>query len=206
METDGKKYLTSVAGRVDVVVLAVHLLGGASRSVDTEDVAMMTRDLAPGMFAWRKFPDQVNLELVRVALSDAKKQKNGGLLSGAGREGWTLTHAGLNWVSERGKPLLDQGFVSDPARRSAGSVDVVRKDRQMQRLKSSDAWRKWLEGTSPSVADVRWVFRIDSLASPAQCQRQILRLSALFSDDREVSEFLDYARRLIEAGTGGSDD
>ena len=72
---------------VDVVTWAVFLLGGDLNPVDTEDVAVKAHDLAPGRFAWQKYPGQINLELVRVHLSDAKKVNNGRRLSGSGRQG-----------------------------------------------------------------------------------------------------------------------
>jgi hypothetical protein len=49
--------------------------------------------------SWRKYPDQINLELIRVFLSDAKKKKHG-LLLGAGKTGWRLTQAGLDWAEK----------------------------------------------------------------------------------------------------------
>src|SRR5262245_4834111 len=74
--------------QLEVVTLAVFLLGGDEQVVDTEDVAMKVNAIAPGRFSWRKYPEQVNLELVRVFLSDAKKPEFGGLVSGSGARGW----------------------------------------------------------------------------------------------------------------------
>jgi hypothetical protein len=61
----------------EIVTLAVYLLGGDSKRIDTEDVAVKANELAPGRFAWRKYPNQINIENVRTFLSDAKKPKNG---------------------------------------------------------------------------------------------------------------------------------
>lgn len=58
--------------QAELVTVAVYLLGGELRKIDTEDTAMKAHEIAPGRFAWRKYPGQINLELVRVALSDAK--------------------------------------------------------------------------------------------------------------------------------------
>src|SRR5438132_4364855 len=131
-----QKLLTSHDVRqFEAVVLAVSDLGGATRSVDTEDVAIRCRELGPELFAWRKYPEQVNLELVRVCLSNAKKQQNGVLLSGSGRDGWRLTRRGLEWVTQRTK---EQGIGTSRkpthGRRTAGSIDTVRRAREIARI------------------------------------------------------------------------
>jgi hypothetical protein len=79
---------------LDVVVVALSLLGGDRHQVDTEDIAVRAQEIAPGRFVWRKYPQQINLELVRVALSDGKKREYGSLVLGSGNKGWMLTDAG----------------------------------------------------------------------------------------------------------------
>ena len=62
---------------VEVVVLAVHHLGGLSVPQDTEDVAIEADRIAPGRFRWRKYPAFISDHLIGASLSDAKKPKNG---------------------------------------------------------------------------------------------------------------------------------
>src|ERR671916_3010903 len=90
---------TRELSNMEVVVLAVYVLGGDQTPVDTEDAAMKANELAPGRFTWRKYPGQVSLEHVRVFLSDAKKPKYGSLLAGDGTKGWRLTPTGAAWAS-----------------------------------------------------------------------------------------------------------
>src|SRR5207247_2468881 len=71
-----------------IIVLATYVLGGERQPIDTEDLAVKANELAPGRFSWRKYQDQINLELVRVYASDAKKEAKGALLRGSGDEGW----------------------------------------------------------------------------------------------------------------------
>ena len=53
-----------------IVTVAVYLLGGEARYIDTEDVAMKANELAPGRFSWIKYRDQINIkESVRLPLS-----------------------------------------------------------------------------------------------------------------------------------------
>ena len=57
-----------------MVIFAVYLLGGGQKFVDTEDIAKKADQMSPGNFSWRKYQDQINLELIRVFLSNAKKE------------------------------------------------------------------------------------------------------------------------------------
>src|SRR6266516_3169361 len=90
----------------EVVTLAVFILGGDQRPVDTEDVAKKANEIAPGRFTWRKYKDQINLEVVRVYLSDAKKKGKGEYLIGSGNSGWSLSEAGLVFVREHADALV----------------------------------------------------------------------------------------------------
>lgn len=78
-----------------VIVLAVALLGGDVSSIDREDIAIRANELAPGRFTWRKYTENIDLDAVGVALRDAKKTKNGGLLMGNNIDGWMLSPNGL---------------------------------------------------------------------------------------------------------------
>src|SRR5438094_6137237 len=83
-----------------IATLAVYLLGGDRKTVDTEDAAVKANALAPGRFTWRRHKEQINLELIRVFLSDAKKEAHGALIRGSGNAGWALTARGLAFAKE----------------------------------------------------------------------------------------------------------
>lgn len=200
MQIVGNKSLTPNASRLDVVVLAVFLLNGESKSVDTEDVAAKSHELAPGMFSWRKYPDQINLELVRVTLSDAKKAKNGALVTGSGRQGWRLSSFGLSWASAQGQELLTGGIQWDLGSKKAGSVDTKRQQREKKRLQASRAWDNWKRNREVSVQDARELFRIDDYATPRMIEVKVVRLQSLFMDDEDLSEFLKHAGHLVQEG------
>jgi hypothetical protein len=191
--------LTNQIRQVGIVVLSVFLLGGDHKAIDTEDIGIKCHQLAPGMFSWRKYRDQINLELVRVALSDAKKKQNGQLLQGSGRDGWRLTAKGLEWSRERGQEILEEDvrWSSAVSQRQAGSVDSRRRDREEARVRRSEAWGEWLERKSMSVASARGLFRIDAYSSRTMAETKIVRLSALFDIDSDLSVFLKHAGQLV---------
>lgn len=91
---------------VDVVVYALAELGGAEKTIYSEDIAAHCFELAPSKFCWRLekyrrkgWPDKY---VARTALEDAKKGELGGLVEGAyalesAKDGWRLTTAGVKW-------------------------------------------------------------------------------------------------------------
>lgn len=192
-----KKQLTFSGKTFQVASMAVYLLGGAIRHVDTEDVAVKAFSLAPAMFGWQKYPQFPNLELVRVALSDAKKRKNGGLLSGSGREGWRLTTNGLDWASSEESKTEPATKNRPGTRRSAGSIDTVRKNREMARLHESSAWKLWTQRMSISHQAAKELFRIDDYSSPKLIEGKIVRMQAMFQDIPELNRFLRAASKVI---------
>lgn len=187
-----KKSLPRQLKTAELVTLAVYQLGGDQRRVDTEDVAVKVFQLAPKRFGWRKYPEQINLELVRVYLSDAKKTEHGELLTGSGRTGWALTRKGLEWLdSARARHHMFQTREPVDRQSRAGSVDSSRRDRERKRILSLSAWKRWLGGErSVILSEAREVFRLDSYATASVRESKLTRLKAMFADDEELSQFL----------------
>ena len=61
--------------RIELITLSMYRLGGDAKSLDIEDIAMEASRISPDTFAWRKYKDQINLELVGFAVRDGKKEK-----------------------------------------------------------------------------------------------------------------------------------
>lgn len=98
---------------IKIVTLAVYLLAGESSYVDTEDIAIKSNEFAPGRFAWRKYPEQINIENVRRHLPFAKDTKMDFFL-GSHREGWLLSKKGLKSSKKRVKDLKDTDLFPSP--------------------------------------------------------------------------------------------
>ena len=95
----------------ELVVYGLYLAGGATDRIHTEDVALKCWELFPDSFSWTKYPQYPDKDIVRVTLTDARKDQYGALVSGrveghasgAGRaepEGWILTENGLAWIKD----------------------------------------------------------------------------------------------------------
>jgi hypothetical protein len=184
--------------QAEIVTLAVFLLGGDQHVVDTEDVAVRASQLAPGRFSWRKHADQINLELIRVFLSDAKKRSNGALLAGSGRTGWTLTAAGQGWVQRRGQAFLGSDLRRARKDKRVDSVTEGRWRRERTRILASPAWQKWnSERVTVSTREAEDVFRIDAYAQGRIRDLKIGRLREMFLDDAELNEFVQAMARMV---------
>lgn len=155
----------------EIAVYAVHLLGGESRRVPTEEVAVKCFALAPDSFSWVKYPQYPDKDVVRFGLVDARKAKNGVLLQGrAGRgrgqvqrtkvgpavDGWMLTQAGVRWIQdnrERVSSELQYREVSDHRQENL---------HKLARIKDHPVFQKFLEkpeGFSPSLGEMAELFR-----------------------------------------------
>ena len=201
MQKSHRNLLTNAPTQLEIVTLAVFLAGGDKRPVDTEDVAVKAHELAPDRFAWRKYPEQINLELVRVSLSDAKKPKNGAMLDGSGDTGWSLTLAGLQWAKKAAGsfPGRDLGRRREESRR--GGVEERRWRSERERIVESKAWKDWSSGKPDiSVRDAEDVFRIDSYAVGRMRSLKITRLRGLFAETDEIHEFLEHMSAILGAG------
>lgn len=194
--------MTEKPQKHQLVTAALYLVGGESRFVDTEDVAVKAYELAPQRFCWRKYPQFPNLELVRVFLSDAKKKDYGALVHGSGRKGWTLTPEGLRWAKTHAAEIRSDRQASAMNRQSrSGSVDSVRKARELKRIENSVAWAKWLQDpNSITRKDGQDIFRIDSYSTADMQKLKIERLQKLFVDDPKPSTFLNKLREIVLRG------
>jgi len=198
-----QKSLTKIS-HPEFVTWVVSLLGGTEKRVDTEDVAVRAYELAPSRFGWRKYPQHINLELVRVYLSDAKKREHGQLLTGSGKTGWSLTRKGLDWIHEAGSRLGAFEPTDSPTRsRRAGSVDTNRRDREHRRIMTLSAWQRWSNGEKAiPPPEAREVFRIDSYATDSVREAKMTRLKAMFSDDKELASFLTHISQELDKAEG----
>lgn len=178
--------------------MALAEAGGRDGPVDTEDIAMKAYEIAPAIFSWRKYPEQVNLDGVRVALTDAVKPANGALVEGSLRTGWLLTDRGLAWVDE----------VGPGVRSAVGAVDAVPRGTRAEnrrvateraRVRSLPAFRRWSDGATVSPREAGVVFRIDTDTPPRTRSMNTRRAKELLGDDPELGAFLE-AMAAIASG------
>jgi hypothetical protein len=171
---------------IDIVIVAAYKLNAHHKYVDTEDIAILANQLAPGRFSWRKYNEQINLEHVRVRLFDAAKVDSE-LLIGNKRDGWLLTKKGLEHA-ESLAPLLGAVDLS----RIIQTDEEKRRDQWLQRerlrMLSSEILARFLEdgGTTITDRDAEGFFKLDEYIQGASRQRKVQRLMRAFSNDPQL--------------------
>ncbi len=168
----------------EVVTLALYLLGGDSRPIDTEDVAIKANELAPGRFAWVKYPEQINIHTIKTHLWDSKSVRRGSLVAGSEKEGWTLTQDGVALARARARQMQDRSL----AKRQVSHQDKKWIRTERQRLLASEAFRTYhAEGLDAvSTPQTEAFFRINDYVIGDARQRKVNRIVTAFGEDREL--------------------
>lgn len=152
---------------------------------------MKAHEIAPTQFSWRKYPEQVDMDLVRRNLSHAAGPKYGSLLDGSRRTGWSMSPRGLQWAKKHVENFGD--FRSAIGRRGTteGSVDEASKRRDRARITGTNSWNRWKQGsTQLTKKDGQEIFKIDSYSVGGLRNKKINRLLLRFDNDPEMLEFL----------------
>lgn len=166
------------------MTLALYALGGAGTAADTEDIAVRVAELAPGMFAWRKYPELIDKELVRVALSDARLKKHW-VVGSHDRGGWLLTPSGQDFARSNEARLEGANEV----RRSGREERQL--ERERVRLLTSAAFERVRAGGNPddiTSDEADAFFRINVYVEGQARERKIARIENQFGDDPELGE------------------
>jgi hypothetical protein len=174
----------------ELVTLAVYLVGGDTQEVDTEDVAVKVDELAPGRFCWRKYKDQINIEIIRACLSNAKKKTHGGFLTGTGTTGWLLTRAGLDFAVANVHRVAD---AAAPVERLSQDERRWRRNEQA-RVAASDAFQKFSGGDRAQVTmrDVETVFRLNEYIVGEARQKKVQRIVNALAADEEIGSAVQF--------------
>jgi hypothetical protein len=170
----------------EVVTLAVYLLGGESRYIDPEDVAVKANEIAPGRFTWRKYRDQINIDTVRKRLWDAKKPEKGGYLLGSEMKGWLLTENGLKFARKRIRDLKGADLSREPLKPK--ERQWLRTERA--RMLASEAFSKFQAGGVNAVThqEAETFFRVDDYVVGKAREHKIVRTLNMFGDDPDLGQ------------------
>jgi hypothetical protein len=165
-----------------IVLLAVVRLGGKFKPIDPEDIAMAADKIAPGKFRWRKYPKQIDLELINNGLRDAKKRK---WLVGSAPKGWSATEDGMK---EAKKSQLEEGQPAFRPRLTSQERSWVARERG--RLLREDAFTKVKRGDVELVSEreVLKFFRIDEYVIGQSRLERVDRLLRSFEKDEKLGE------------------
>jgi hypothetical protein len=182
--------------------MATYLLDGHKKSIDIEDIAMKAHEISPGRFSWRKYPNQINLKLVSLRLefaantkdsSSNKSQQHQNFVTGSTKTGWSLTTEGYEWAKKNENFILKSNLTPNSGAKKSGSIDSVRRDRELARIKNSAAWAYWSSGEKNLIGkkEVDEVLRTDSYSTGRITAVKINRLKETFDEENELKDFLN---------------
>jgi hypothetical protein len=185
----------NLLSNLELVTLAVYLLGGDGKEVDTEDVAMKAHHLAPGRFTWKKYTDQIDLEIIRVFLSDAKKEKNGAYLSGTGTSGWLLTAPGLSFAQRNASRVQTPA----PGATRLSQDEKHRRRIEQARIATSDAFRQYLSGNRKEITRhaAEGAFRLNAYIVGDARRKKVQRIVNTLGDDDEIGAAVRFLAELV---------
>ena len=191
-----------------MVVYALYSLGGATQRFHTEDIALKCFELWPSAFSWTKYPQYPDKDIVRVALTDARKEKYGYLVDGrAGQtrgqanrtkreraaDGWVLTDAGVNW-SETNKERFESArpVAKEHRQKSMQFLGRVRKHKVFSLYKDNP------DKFYPSIGDLADLLRCRVDADDAVWQERFERIRK-HAVATGQDEFVGFVERSIQA-------
>jgi hypothetical protein len=196
----------------ELVVYALFLLGGDLKPVHTEDIALKCHELFPGSFSWVKHPEYPDKDVVRVALTDARKDHYGALVEGrAGQkrglsaktkrdpipDGWTLTSRGIAWVQSKREELE---LLAGTGRVKEHRQQLLR---QLKRIKDHPLYAQFLDSPdrfAPAIGQIADLLRCRVDAEP-QIWRKRFESVQRQAESAEQPEVLRFIRMCQEAYT-----
>lgn len=131
-----------------IVTIIVAILGGESEHIDREDIAIKADELIPGKFNWRKYAHRIDLYTVRVALNDAKKNRNENLIVGDNQRGWMLSSNGLKWLLAIWKNEVIENLDLDTT--VSRIFDLI--STEQERLMSTNAYLLFKSGRKDEIS------------------------------------------------------
>lgn len=168
----------------EIVALATYLVGGDRKGVDTEDVAMKVAEIAPGRFSWRKYKDQIDLELIYKHLWALTKPEKGAYVTGSKAEGWMLTLAGTAFAEQ----ALGKLKYLQPTREKRTIQEENWMRRERIRMQGEAAYAKIRGGRDSELtqAEAESFFRLDDYVIGPARTRKIQQAEVDFRDDPDL--------------------
>jgi hypothetical protein len=196
----------------ELVVYALGLLDGDSKRIHTEDVAVKCHQLFPASFSWTKYPQYPDKDIVRVALTDARKKKYGALVEGrAGQkkglsaktkrnpipDGWILTQGGIAWVRENAT-RLDQMAGSDHVREHR-----QKRLQQLKRIREHNLFVQFQKDPDhfvPSIGEMADMLRcrVDAERQIWMTRLQTIRSRAQMAGNQEIVLFVIKCEEVLD--------
>ncbi|MBM4046688.1 MAG: hypothetical protein FJ279_16390 [Planctomycetes bacterium] len=162
--------------------------------MDTEDVAVKANQLAPGRFAWKRYPEQINIEAVRKRLWDARRLAR---VNGSDRTGWTLTEGGVRLAKS-----LATRLKGVPSKQRLPLKERRWRAAERRRLLASEAFQRLRDEGASAVGlqEAEAFFRLDEYVPHEMRERKISRVLDAFSDHPVLGRSVIQIARIVRRG------
>ena len=173
---------------LEILLVSLARIGGEAHGVHTEDIAIEAFKLAPNRFGWRKYPERIDLESVRRALTSAT-EKEPPLLAGSVRQGWMISREGIRWLESNSQE------VGQPAGYRRGSMSEGLEIERM-RLRETNALKKYRAGLLDELNrnDLFEFARVNEYFSDAKRRERFNIVGSAVDGDLELTCLWNYLR------------
>lgn len=172
----------------EIVTIALYLLGGDTKSIDTEHIAIKADEISPGRFRWKIYEEQINLASVNKRLWDAKKDKYGAFVTGSEKSGWLLTKTGVEFAKEN----VNQVVSKKSSENRLSNQEKKWRKNEFNRLVSEPAYIEFKKGNFDKITDreTESFFRLNEYIIGKNRDEKIQRIINAFGDDPELGEIV----------------
>ncbi len=181
---------------IELVTIALYESGGASKCVDTEDIAVKADQIDDQRFKWRKqkYKKFIDRGLVVESLNAARVRKIGSFLEGNDNKGWILTSVGLEFC----KKTKNQ-FGHTIRKKRLSKVEKNYLTREQIRIENSEAFLKFSKGEIKEINDIdlKNLFKIDDYTSKIDLEKRILHLLDNFKEKDRIFELINFYKKEV---------
>ncbi len=191
---------------LEITTIVLYLLGGGTRAIHHEDVAIKCFELFPTKFSWTKYPQYPDIKPSLFALEAGRKSVNGNVIEGNTRKGWMLTSKGIEWI-DRNQNKVDNILSRVETNQSqrlptqGRSQGVIRKpEEEIQSLRKTDAYQKYIQGVKEQidVYDFHRFMRINQYVPSKKYEQRLEEIKLLTEKDENLKELVIFLYRKFK--------
>lgn len=192
-----------------LAVYALYVLGGDTKRIHTEDIALKCFELFPHSFSWVNYPQHPDKDIARIALCDARKAQYGALVEGrAGQarglsaktkrkpavDGWRLTSSGVLWIKEN-QDNIERFVGSGQAKEHRQKIL-----RELKRIKDHPLYTQYMESPDrfyPGIGAIADLLRcrVDAEEEIWEQRFEAIQRKAQVVEQPEILKFIDLCRQ-----------
>jgi hypothetical protein len=165
---------------LDIVTIALYILGNGTKSFDKEEIATKADEIAPIRFRWKTNPNMISDGLVWDALSNARKK--GYVLENTTK--YLLTEQGIKFAQNNINKIKNYNQTRTRFNKKDREVYENTKDR----ILSSSLYLKATENKLSEVETNEFYnfFRINEYMDKKQVREKIYKLKNMFVNDKNL--------------------